>query len=150
VFTDMGHPVAIGALAVILSQSALHVGLEPTGLAEAFNLVPAHLWPGAVDTTQGTATVFPALTLTLIRLHQDHRAGAEAPYALAGPIRSWAPMAAMRMSCWGHGLAVATGLGRTAPAGTPSRPASSSPPCWSAAMPRVTWTRLGRAGRCGR
>jgi DNA-binding CsgD family transcriptional regulator/tetratricopeptide (TPR) repeat protein len=113
VFSDMGHPVAIGALAVILSQSALHVGLEPTGLAEAFDLIPAHLRPEAVDTTQGTATVFPALTLTLIRLHQGDRAGAEAAYALAGPIRSWRPMAAMRMACWGHGLAVAAGLGRT-------------------------------------
>ena len=113
VFSDMGHPVAIGALAVILSQSALHVGLERSGLVEAFDLIPAHLRPGAVDTTQGTATVFPALTLTLIRLHQDDRAGAGAAYALAGPIRSWAPMAAMRMSCWGHALAVAAGLGRT-------------------------------------
>jgi DNA-binding CsgD family transcriptional regulator len=113
VFSDMGHPVAIGALAVILSQSALHVGLERSGLTEAFDLVPAHLRPEAVDTTQGTATVFPALTLTLIRLYQDDRAGAGAAYALAGPIRSWAPMAAMRMSCWGHALAVATGLGRT-------------------------------------
>ena len=63
--------------------------------------------------TQGTATVFPALTLTLIGLYQDDRAGAGAAYALADPIRSWAPMAAMRMSCWGHALAVATGLGRT-------------------------------------
>jgi DNA-binding CsgD family transcriptional regulator len=113
VFNDMGHPVAIGAFAVILSQSALHIGLEPTGLVETFDLIPAQLRPGAVDTTQGTATVFPALTLTLIRLGQDDRAGAEAAYALAGPIRSWAPMAAMRMACWGHGLAVATGLGRT-------------------------------------
>ena len=49
---EMGHPVAIGALAVILAQSAQHVGLEPTGLAEAFELIPAHLRPGAVDTTQ--------------------------------------------------------------------------------------------------
>jgi DNA-binding NarL/FixJ family response regulator len=110
---DMGHPVAIGALAVILAQSAQHVGLEPTGLAEAFDLIPAHLRPGAVDTTQGTATVFPALTLTLIRLHQGDRAGAEAACALAGPIRSWRPMAAMRMACWGHGLVVAAGLDRT-------------------------------------
>jgi DNA-binding CsgD family transcriptional regulator len=112
VFSE-GHPVAIGALAVILSQSALHVGLERSGLAEAFDLIPAHLRPDAVDTTQGTATVFPALTLALIRLGQDDRAGAEAAYALAGPIRSWTPMAAMRMCCWGHGLADAIGLGRT-------------------------------------
>ena len=113
VFNDMGHPAAIGALAVILSQSALHVGSARSGLAEAFDLVPAQLRPEAVDTTRGTATVFPALTLTLIRLHQGDRASAEASYALAGPVRSWTPMAAMRMACWGHGLAVAIGLRRT-------------------------------------
>ena len=66
-----------------------------------------------MDTTQGTATIFPALTLTLIRLHQGDRAGAEAAYALAGPIRSWTPSPAMRMAAWGHALAVAIGLGRT-------------------------------------
>ena len=113
VFDDMGHPVAIGALAVILSQSSLHVGLDRSGLAEAFALIPAHLRPGAVDTTRGVATVFPALTLTMIRLHQGDRVGAEAAYALAGPVASWTPMAAMRMACWSHGLAVAIGLQRT-------------------------------------
>ncbi len=113
VFSDMGHPAAIGGLAVILSQAALHVGLDRSGLAEAFGLIPAQLRPEAVDTTQGVATIFPALTLTLIRLHQGDRAGAEAAYALAGPIRSWAPSPAMRMSAWGHALAVAIGLGRT-------------------------------------
>ena len=110
---DMGHPAAIGALAVILSQSALHVGLDRTGLAEVFDLAPAHVLPEAVDTTRGTATIFPALTATLIRLHQGDRAGAEAAYALAGPVRSWTPMAAMRMAAWGHGLAAAIGLRRT-------------------------------------
>jgi len=113
VFSDMGHPAAIGGLAVILSQAALHVGLDRSGLAEAFDLVPAPLRPEAVDTTQGVATIFPALTLTLIRLHQGDRPGAEAAYALAGPIRSWAPLPAMRMSAWGHALAVTIGLGRT-------------------------------------
>ena len=66
-----------------------------------------------MDTTRGVATVFPALTLALIRLHQGDRAGAEAAYALAGPIRSWTPLPAMRMAAWGHALAVAIGLGRT-------------------------------------
>jgi DNA-binding NarL/FixJ family response regulator len=113
VFNDMGHPVAIGALAVILSQSALHIGLDRSGLAEAFGLIPAQLRPEAVDTTQGTATIFPALTLALIRMQQDDRAGAEAAYALAGPIRSWTPMPAMRMSAWAAALAIAIGLGRT-------------------------------------
>ena len=114
VLNDMGHPAAIGALAVILFQSALHVGLERSGLAEAFDLAPgAPCCPEAVDTTRGTATVFPALTLALIRLHQGDRAGAEAAYALAGPVASWTPMAAMRMASWGHGLALAIGLQRT-------------------------------------
>ncbi len=112
VFSDMGHPGAIGGLAVILSQSSLHIGLDRSGLAEAFDLVPAQLRPGTVDTTQGVATIFPALTLALIRLDQGDRAGAEAAYALAGPIRSWTPSPAMRMSAWGHALAVAIGLGR--------------------------------------
>jgi DNA-binding CsgD family transcriptional regulator/tetratricopeptide (TPR) repeat protein len=114
VFSDMGHPAAIGSLAVILSQSSLHIGLDRSGLADAFDLIPAQLRPEAVDTTQGTATIFPALTLTLIRVQQGDRAGAEAAYALAGPIRSWTPMPAMRMAAWGHALAVAIGLGRAA------------------------------------
>jgi DNA-binding CsgD family transcriptional regulator/tetratricopeptide (TPR) repeat protein len=113
VFSDMGHPAAIGGLAVILSQSALHVEPARTALAEAFDLIPAHLRPEAVDTTQGVATVFPALTLTLIRLFQGDRAGAAAAYALAGPIRSWTPSPGMRMSAWGHALAVTIGLDRT-------------------------------------
>jgi DNA-binding CsgD family transcriptional regulator len=112
-FNDMGHPVAIGGLAVILFQSGLHVGLDRTGLAELLDSSSPHVRPEAVDTTRGTATVFPALTLALIRLHQGDRAGAEAAYALAGPVGSWTPMAAMRMASWGHGLAVAIGLHRT-------------------------------------
>jgi DNA-binding CsgD family transcriptional regulator len=112
-FSDMGHPAAIGALAVILSQSGLHIGMDRSGVAEAFDLIPAHLRPETVDTTQGIATIFPALTLALIRLDQGDRAGAEAAYGLAGPIRSWTPPAAMRMSAWGHALAAVIGLGRT-------------------------------------
>jgi len=113
VLNDMGHPAAIGTLAVILFQSAQHVGLERSGLAEAFDLAPASVRPEAVDTTRGTATVFPALTVALIRLLSGDRAGAEAAYALAGPVASWTPMAAMRMASWGHGLALAIGLQRT-------------------------------------
>jgi DNA-binding CsgD family transcriptional regulator len=78
-----------------------------------YGLIPAHLRPEAVDTTQGVATVFPALTLTLIRLFQGDRAGAGAAYALAGPIRSWTPSPAMRLGAWGHALPAAIGLGRT-------------------------------------
>ena len=73
---------------------------------------PAHLRPDAVDTTRGVATVFPALTLALIRLHHGDRSGTEAAYALAGPVQSWNPSAGMRLSCWAAGLAVAIPLGR--------------------------------------
>jgi len=114
VFSDMGHPAAIGGLSVILSQASLHIGLDGSGLAELVGHFPAHLRPEAVDTTQGTATIFPALTVTLIRLLQGDKAGAEAAYALAGPARSWTPLPAMRMAAWGHALPAAIGLGRTA------------------------------------
>src|SRR5580692_6089729 len=112
-FSDMGHPAAFGALAVILSQSGAHIGMDRAGLVDLFDHIPAHLRPEAVDTTQGVATIFPALTLTMIRLHQGDRAGAEAALALAGPIRSWTPSPAMRMAAWGHALMVAIDLGRT-------------------------------------
>ena len=112
-FSDMGHPAAFGALAVILSQSGLHIGMDRSGLVELFDHLPAQLRPEAVDTTQGVATIFPALTLTLIRLHQGDRVGAEAAYALAGPIRSWTPSPAMRMAAWGHALAAVIDLRRT-------------------------------------
>ena len=112
-FSDMGHPGAFGALAVILAQSGAHIGMDRAGLVDLFDHIPAHLRPEAVDTTQGVATIFPALTLTLIRLHQGDRAGAEAALALAGPIRSWTPSPAMRMGAWGHALMVAIDLGRT-------------------------------------
>ncbi len=111
--SDMGHPAAIGGLSVILSQSCLHIGLDQSGLAEMYDLIPAHLRPEAVDTTQGVATIFPALTLTLIRLFQGDRAGAGTAYALAGPIRSWTPSPAMRVAAWGHALPAAIGLGHT-------------------------------------
>ena len=112
VFRDMGHPVAFGACSAILSQAGLHIGMDASGLLELFSQIPAHLRPDAVDTTRGVATVFPALTLALIRLHQGDRAGAEAAYAMAGLVQSWNPAAGLRLSCWAHGLAVAIPLGR--------------------------------------
>jgi DNA-binding CsgD family transcriptional regulator len=113
VFNEMGHPAAFGALAVILGQAGLHIGLDRSGFIELFAQIPEHLRPEAVDTTRGIATIFPALSFALIRLCQGDRAGAEEAYALAGPIRSWTPLPAMRMAAWGHALAVAVGLGRT-------------------------------------
>ena len=112
VFSDMGHPVAFGGCSVILGQAGLHIGFGRSGLIELWDQIPAHLRPDAVDTTRGVGTVFPALTLALIRLHQGDRAAAEAAYAQAGPVRSWTPVPAMRMAAWAHGLAVAIGLGR--------------------------------------
>jgi DNA-binding CsgD family transcriptional regulator len=112
-FSDMGHPTAFGACAVIMTQAGLHIGCDRSGLIQLFDQIPAPLRPDAVDTTRGVATVFPALTLALIRLHQDDRPGTEAAYALAGPVQSWNPSAGMRLSCWAHGLAVAIPLHRT-------------------------------------
>ena len=112
VFSDMGHPVAFGGCSVILGQAGLHIGFGRSGLIELWDQIPAHLRPDAVDTTRGVSTVFPALTLALIRLHQGDRAAAEAAYAQAGPVRSWTPVPAMRMAAWAHGLAVAIRLGR--------------------------------------
>jgi DNA-binding CsgD family transcriptional regulator len=111
-FSDTGHPLAFGAYSVILGQAGMYIGCDRSGMTELFGRVPEHLKPGAVDTTRGLATVFPALTLALIRLDQGDRAGAEAAYALAGPVRSWTPTPATRMAAWGHGLAVAIPLGR--------------------------------------
>jgi hypothetical protein len=113
VVSDMGHPVAFGGCSVILGQAALHIGFGRSGLIELWDQIPAHLRPDAVDTTRGVATVFPALTLALIRLHQGDRAAAEAASAQAGPVRSWTPVPAMRLAAWAHGLPVAIGLGRT-------------------------------------
>jgi hypothetical protein len=96
VFSDMGHPVAFGGCSVILGQAGLHIGFGRSGLIELWDQIPAHLRPDAMDTTRGLATVFPALTLALIRLHAGDRAAAEAAYALAGPVRSWTPVPAMR------------------------------------------------------
>ena len=93
---------------MILGQAGLHIGFGRSGMIELWDQIPAHLRPDAVDTTRGVATVFPALTLALIRLHQGDRAAAEAAYAQAGPARSWTPVPAMRMAAWAHGLAVAT------------------------------------------
>ena len=111
--SDMSHQVAFGGYSVILGQVSLNIGFEASGMIEFFGDLPDHLKPEVVDTTRGLATIFPALTLALIRLDQGDRAGAAAAYALAGPPRSWTPSPAMLMSAWGHGLSLAIGLDRT-------------------------------------
>ena len=45
VFNDMGHPAAFGSLAVILSQSGLHIGLDRSGLAERSTSSPRTCGP---------------------------------------------------------------------------------------------------------
>ena len=109
----MGHPEAFGACAAILGQAGMHIGPDRSGFIELFGQLPEHLRPEAVDTTRGVATIFPALSVALIRLYQGDRAGTEAAYSLAGPIRSWTPSPAMSMAAWGHALPIAIGLGRT-------------------------------------
>ena len=111
-FHDMGHPIAFGAYAAILFQAGLQIGFDRSGAVELIGQIPHHLRPDAVDTTRGVATVFPALSSAMICLHQGDRTGAGTAYAQAGPVRSWNPSAAMRMSCWATGLAVAIGLSR--------------------------------------
>jgi DNA-binding CsgD family transcriptional regulator len=106
VFSDMGHPIAFGAYSVILDQVGMYIGYGRSGLIDLFRHLPDRFKPG------GVATVFPALTQALICLEQGDRAGAEAAYAHAGPARSWTPTPALRLSCWGHGLLVAIGLGK--------------------------------------
>ena len=96
-----------------MGGAGLHIGQDRSGLIDLVEQIPAQLRPEAVDTTRGTSTIFPALTFTLIHLHQGDRPGAEAAYALAGPIRSWTPIPAMRLAAWGHALAADIGLGRT-------------------------------------
>ena len=110
--SDMSLEIAYGGRAVILSQAGLHVGCEASGLIEYFRGLPDRFRPDAVDTTRGLATIFPALTVALIRLDQGDLGGAAAAYALAGPPRSWTPSPAMRMAAWGHALPIAIGLGR--------------------------------------
>ena len=85
VFSDMGHPVAFGGCSVILGQVGLHIGFGRSGMIGLWDQLPAHLRPDAVDTTRGVATVFPALTLALISLHQGDGAATQAAYAQARP-----------------------------------------------------------------
>ena len=202
VFSDMGHPFAFGGCSVILGQAGLHFGFGRSGLIGLWDQIPAHLQPDAVDTTRGVGTVFPALTLALIRLHQGDRAAAEAAYAQARPgpgrryrrcawrpgrtgLRSPSASAGWRtLSSWRRGSGrsaastsrTAPGLGSTwarsscrsdrrpprwaisarrlktcrqrprsatptAPAATPCKPASNSPPCSPAGRRPVIGTR---------
>jgi DNA-binding CsgD family transcriptional regulator len=111
--SEMSQLIAFGGYSVILGQVSLHIGFDASGMIDFFEGLPEQVRPEVVDTTRGLATVFPALTLAMIRLDQGDRAGAAAAYALAGPPRLWTPSPAMRMAAWGHGLEVAIGLDRT-------------------------------------
>ena len=166
-FSDMGHPVAFGGCAVILGQAGLHIGLDRSGFVELFGQLPAHLRPDAVDTTRGVATVFPALSLALIGLHEGDRAAAEAAYAQAarsGPGRrcrrcAWQPgrtgwrspsrSAGRRISSsWRPSSSrSAVSMSRTAP-GPGSTWARSS--CRSARRPSLLAVSTRRWTTCGR
>jgi DNA-binding CsgD family transcriptional regulator len=105
---DRAGPVSQAALAAAESAG------DPVALVDALRARQlACCAPEGLAERIVLATIFPALTLALIRLGPGDRSGAEAAYTLAGPIRSWTPSPAMRMSAWGHALAVAIGLGRT-------------------------------------
>ncbi len=68
-----------------LARECAGRGLLTTGSSDFHGpLIPAHLRPEAVDTTQGVATIFPALTLTLIRLFQGYRPALERPTGWPG------------------------------------------------------------------
>jgi len=111
VMSQMGHPLAIGAYAVVLGQVGMHIGFGPSGQAALMAQLPPHLAPGSVPTS-GVASVFPALSVALIRAQEGDHDGAAQAYEQAGPVRSWNPTAALRLSAWAHGLRVAIELGR--------------------------------------
>ena len=110
--SDMSYYVAFGARAAILSQVGWHIGCAASGLPEHWRSLPGYFQPEAVDPTRGLATVFPALAVAQIRLDQGDRDGAAAAYGLTGPLRSWTPSPAMRMSSLAFGLQAAIGLDR--------------------------------------
>ncbi len=109
---DMGHPLAFGTYAAILGMVGMHIGFEASGSSGLMATIPAHLAPGSGGSSR-VVSVFPALTFALISLDQGDRDGAVRAYDQAGPIRSWNPSAALRLSCWAHGLPVAIALERT-------------------------------------
>ena len=112
VIREVGHPVAFGGYAVILSTVGMHIGFEASGANELLPQIPRHLAPD-VDTGSALVSVFPALSFGLMCVQQGDREGARRFYDLAGPARTWRPAAGVRMACWAHGLPVATYLQRT-------------------------------------
>jgi DNA-binding CsgD family transcriptional regulator len=93
-------------------RSIQHIGCEASGLPEHWRSLPDYFQPEAVDPTRGLATVFPALAVAQIQLDQRDRDGAVAAYGITGPVRSWTPSPAMRMSSLAFGLQIAIGLDR--------------------------------------
>jgi DNA-binding CsgD family transcriptional regulator len=113
VVSDMGHPMAFGSYAVILAQAGLHIGFEASGATGLFAQIPAHLAPAVADRSNGLVSVFPALSFALLSLQRGDRDTAARAYEQAGPVRSWNPVAGLRLSCWAHGLPVAIDLRKT-------------------------------------
>jgi DNA-binding CsgD family transcriptional regulator len=110
--SNMSFPATFGACAVILGQVGMHIGFDASGMTALFEQLPARFQPDVADTTAAASSVFPALSVAMMALQRGDRATAERAYALAGPVESWAPVVAMSLSCWAHGLLVAIGLDR--------------------------------------
>ncbi|HEY5319525.1 MAG TPA: AAA family ATPase [Galbitalea sp.] len=111
VMEGMGHPLAFGACSAILGLAGLHIGFDASGATTLWQSLPAKFQPEVSDSSQKIASVFPALTAALMCLQRGDRLGAQAAYSHAGPPHSWAPNAALLLSCWAHGLPAAIGLG---------------------------------------
>ncbi len=100
VFQVLGHPVAFGACAVVLGQAGMHIGFDASGQTALFESLPPQFAPDVADTTATISSVFPALSMALMALQFGDRAGADAPYGLAGPPASWLPSPALLLSVW--------------------------------------------------
>jgi len=98
---------------VILGQVGKHIGFEASGFTELMGQVPRELAPDVADKSNGLLREFPVLSFALIGLEQGDRDGTLRAYRQAGPVRSWSPLPALRLSCWAHGLPVAIDLHRT-------------------------------------
>ena len=113
VISDMGHPLAFGSYAVILCSVGMHIGFEASGATGLLAQIPSDVAPDVADTSNGLVSAFPALSFALMYLQQGDYDGAAQAYEQAGPVGSWSPSPALRLSCWAHGLPVAIDLHKT-------------------------------------
>jgi DNA-binding CsgD family transcriptional regulator len=111
--TDMGHPAAFGGHAAILCPIAMHLGYEEAGVTALLDALPSDIMPGGADADAPVVSVLPSLNLALMCLESGDEDRASRMYELAGPVRAWHPIPALRLVAWAQGLAVAIRLGRT-------------------------------------